>query len=258
MEFYHRGNWIVGTPVWVFPEQEMDDRIAKMICPHPEWAELGREVEQNPEDGIRYLVVTEKCPACGALRMRLLPEGAIEEPFDYSIPESGPWYERLYNLGNFVMLVRRYQNNPNVPPSFMTRIETPSGNVHTGTIQIPTLLFSPAAVEQLVDMERVIKLGPDRYAAYRILKEGRKTKEERDDIKMHTQTLDKIIQEIGPESIAAAKTLLEAEVDHEIEDMKQYQAAAIAEQAEQETQEMEKQVEEPKARARKKKSKKGK
>lgn len=223
MEFYPRGNWIVGTPIWVLDDQTIDDRMVKMLCPHPEWKETERKIETNEEDGQEYLVVREECPVCNAIRVRLLPTNIPEEPFDFTIPERGPWYERLYNLGNFIILTRRYQNNPNVPPSFMARVETQAGSVHSSTVQMETLLFSPAALEAIADMERMLKLGPKRYANFRILKEGRKTKEEKDDIKAHSDTLAKVISDIGPESIAAARTIFEAEIDHEIQEMEEYQ-----------------------------------
>lgn len=227
MEFYQRGNWAVSTPLWVLDDQTMEDRMSMMVCPHPQWKEVNRQVIENPEDGIKYLTITEKCQACGALRMRLLPEGVPEEPFDYSIPEKGPWYERLYNLGNFIILVRRYQENEEVPPTFMTRVETPQGNVHTGMIQMPTLLFAPAAVDLMKNMETVVKLGPKRYAEYRILREKRRTKREKDDIREHGDSLYRVAQDIGPESFAAAKALLEAEIDHESVEMEEYQIQAM-------------------------------
>jgi len=223
VEFYPRGNWIVGTPIWVLEDQDEQERITMMLCPHPQWKEIARAQETNPEDGKTYLVVSEECTVCEAKRLRLLPAGIPEEPFDYSIPEKGPWYERLYNLGNFVILVRRYNNNPEVPPSYMTRTETQAGNVHTGVVQLETLLFSPAALEQIVDMERMMKLGPKRYAGYRILKEGRKTKEEKTDIQAHADALGKVVQDIGPESIAAARAIFEAEIDQEATEMEEYQ-----------------------------------
>jgi len=224
VEFYPRGNWIVGPPIWVLEDQDEQERISMMLCPHPQWKEIARAQETNPEDGKTYLVVSEECTVCGAKRLRLLPAGFPEnEPFDYSIPEKGPWYERLYNLGNFVILVRRYNNNPEVPPSYMTRTETQAGNVHTGVVQLETLLFSPAALEQIVDMERMMKLGPKRYAGYRILKEGRKTKEDKADIQAHADALAKVVQDIGPESIAAARAIFEAEIDQEAADLEEYQ-----------------------------------
>lgn len=103
MELYPRGNWIVGTPIWVFKDQEIVDKMAKMICPHTQWAEGSRETTLNPEDGIKYLIIKEECTECGAIRMRWAPEVVPEEPFDYSIPTRGPWYERLYDLGNFMI-----------------------------------------------------------------------------------------------------------------------------------------------------------
>lgn len=224
MEFYPRGNWIVGTPIWVLEDDDLGNRMTKMLCPHPQWKEAGRAKEVNPEDGKEYLIVTEECPVCDAKRLRLLPADIPEEPFDYSIPQTGPWYERLYNLGNFVILVRRYQNNPNVPPSFMTRVETQAGNIHTGIVQLETLLFSPAALEQIADMERMMKLGgPKRYASYRMLKEGRKTREEKTDIQAHAEALGKVVQDIGPESIAAARAIFEAEIEQEAAEMEEYQ-----------------------------------
>lgn len=207
----------------MFEDQEVDDRVSKMLCPHPEWKETGRTKETNPEDNTEYLIITEECPVCNARRVRLLPAAIPEEPFDYSIPQTGPWYERLYNLGNFIILARRYQNNPNVPPSYMTRVETQAGNVHTGIIQLETMLFSPSAIEQISDMERMLKLGPKRYANYRILKEGRKTKEEKTDIQTHAEALGKVVQDIGPESIAAARTIFEAEIDQEAAEFEEYQ-----------------------------------
>lgn len=199
--------------------------MKKMLCPHPEWKEIGRAQETNPEDGKQYLVISEECTACESRRLRLLPPGYPEtEPFDSSIPEKGAWYERLYNLGNFIILSRRYDNNPEVPPSYMTRIETQAGNVHTGIVQLETYLFSPAALEQIADMERLIKLGgPKRYAGYRILKEGRKTKEEKTDIQTHADALGRVVQDIGPESIAAARAIFEAEIPQEAADLEEMQ-----------------------------------
>lgn len=241
MEFFPRGNWIVGEPQWVFEDQTLEDRMKMMLCPHPEWKEIGRAKETNPDDGKEYLVISEECSACGARRLRLLPPGFTEdEPFDSSIPQTGPWYERLYNLGNFVILVRRYDNNPEVPPSYMTRIETQAGNVHTGVVQIQTPLYSPAALEQIVDMERMMKLGPKRYAGYRILKEGRKTKEDKADIQAHADALGKVVQDVGPESIAAARAIFEAEIDQEAAELEEFQIQIMEKQVAERRAEIEK------------------
>lgn len=93
-------------------------------------------LDQQPNTGEAIWSVTEDCSVCQANRFRWIPEKIKGECFDYSTPESGPWYERLYNLGNFVILSRRYQNNPTVPLSFMTRVETQAGHVHTGIVQL--------------------------------------------------------------------------------------------------------------------------
>jgi hypothetical protein len=106
----------------------------------------------------------------------------------------------------------------------MTRVETQAGNIHTGIVQLETLLFSPAALEQIADMERMMKLGgPKRYASYRMLKEGRKTREEKTDIQAHAEALGKVVQDIGPESIAAARAIFEAEIEQEAAEMEEYQ-----------------------------------
>lgn len=215
MEYYPRGNWIVSTPIWVLKDQDLDDRMAKMVCPHPQWAEVSRGVDENSNDGLKYLVVSEKCAECGAIRMRLLPEGVPEEPFDYSIPTKGPWYERLYGFENFTILVRRYSNNPDVPPSFMVRVDTEAGNAHTGMVQIPTWLFSPAAAQILKDMGTVAKAGPKRFADFLILKEGRSGKQEKSDIRALADSLFRVAQDIGPDSYSAARANLEAEIDQE-------------------------------------------
>lgn len=197
-----------------------------MLCPHPEWKEIARANETNPVNGKEYLVVSEECSVCKARRLRLLPAELREadEPFDYSIPQSGPWYEKLYNnLGNFIILVRRYDRNPTVPPAYMSRIETQAGNIHTGIAQLETPLFSPAALEQIKDMERMMKLGPKRYAGYRILKEGRLTKQEKTDIQAHADALGRVVQDIGPESIAAARAMFEAEIDQESAELEELQ-----------------------------------
>lgn len=233
MEFYPRGNWIVGTPIWVFKDQEIGDRMAKMVCPHAKWVDAGRHTEDNPEDGLKYLVVSEKCAECGAIRMRLLQEGVPEEPFDYSIPVRGPWYERLYGFENFVILVRRYQNNPNVPPSFMTRVETSQGNVHTGMMQLPTMLFSPAAVQVMKDMATVARVGAKKYADFLILKGGRQGKRAKDDIRDLADSLFRVAQDIGPESHAAATATLQAEIEQEADEMEQYEIQAMEQEVEQ-------------------------
>lgn len=233
MEFYPRGNWIVGTPIWVFKEQDIVDKMAKMVCPHLQWTEAERQTELNPEDGITYLVVKDQCGECGAIRMRLIPTSLPEEPFDYSTPMAGPWYERLYDLGSLFVLIRRYQNNPDVPPSFMTRALTKSGNVHVGMVQLETLLFSPAGYEMMRDMEKVAKLGPKKYADLRILKEGRSRKREKQEIKEHADSLFSVAQEIGPESIAAAKSVFEAEIESESAEAEEYEIQAMEEEVKQ-------------------------
>lgn len=233
MEFYPRGNWIVGTPIWVFQDQPIVDKMTKMVCPHSQWTEASRETELNPEDGIKYLIVKEECGECGAIRMRLLPADLPEEPFDYSIPTKGPWYERFYDFGNLAVLIRRYQNNQDVPPSFMTRVNTPSGNVHTGMVQLPTLLFSPAGLELTKDLEKVAKLGPKRYADFRILKEGRHRKRDKKDIQEHADSLFRVAQEIGPEGIAAVKSIFTAEIDHESAEAEEYEIQAMEEEVQQ-------------------------
>jgi hypothetical protein len=192
-----------------------------MVCPHPKWVEENREKEDL--GGTEYLVITEKCVVCGAIRGRALPASMAEEPFDYSTPQSGLWYERLYNLGNFVILARKFQNNPERPPSYMTRVETQAGHVHVGMAELDTPLFSPSALQEIEDMERMLKLGPKRYASFRILKEGLTRKEQKDEIQLHATTLAQVVQDIGPESIAAARTLFEAEIDHEIQEQEEIQ-----------------------------------
>lgn len=234
MGFYPRGNWIVGSPIWALKDLDINDRIKMMLCPHPQWVEVGRDKELISE--IECLVINEKCPICGATRGRAIPMELSAEPFDPSTPTSGPWYERLYNLGNFVLLSRRYQEHSRAPITFMTRVETQAGNVNATSTAIDTPFFSPAALEHIADMETMIKLGPKRYVSFRILKDGRKTKEEKDDVKEHADSLVKVVQDVGRESIAAARTIFEAETDHEIQEQEELQI-----------QEMEREVAERKA-----------
>jgi hypothetical protein len=220
VELYQRGNWFVSTPILVFNPKDPEKGEAMMICPHSQWAEVKREmVDEDPDAHGKYLAVSEKCTACSSIRVRLLPESVPQEPFDYSIPTEGSWYERLYNLGNFVLLVRRYNNNPEVPPTYMTRVETQSGSVQTSLNQLPTALLSPAAVRHIEDMEKLIKLGPKRYVDFRILKEAWNTKEDKDLVRAHAENLVKVIQEIGPESIGAAKSILQTEEAREDAEM---------------------------------------
>jgi hypothetical protein len=248
VEFYRRGNWIVGTPIWVFPgaalpgaeEPTQEDRIQKMICPHPSWRVEESALAADQETGEPIVdenfgepvfVVKEICPVCGAIRFRYIPESKKDEPFDYSIPTKGPWYERLYNFGNFTVLVRRYQNNPTVPPSFMTRVDTPSGASYTGMHQIGTLLFSPSVLELLESMQNMARVGPERYYSFRILKEGRRSKREKEDIKREMESLARVVSEIGPESISSAQAIMEAEPQQETADMEDYEIEEMERQA---------------------------
>jgi hypothetical protein len=202
----------------VIPGEEANEsHVVKMTCPHPQWAVVNEKVETDPE-GKKGLVVMEKCVACNALRVRILPEGAPEEPFDYSIPVSGHWYERLYNFGNFVILARVYQDNKEVT-TYMTRVETPAGNVHSGMVNLNTLFFSSSALHQIYDMELMLKFGPKRYVDYRIFQEGRQAKQEKADVQKHADTLFKVVQDIGVESIVSAKAIMEAEVDRDAEEV---------------------------------------
>lgn len=244
MEFYHHGNWAVSAPV--VDSEDGEELRRKMTCPHPQWTEVRRDTTDDPDEHIKYLTITEICSACGALRVRLFPEGIPEEPFDYSIPLHVSWYERLYNLGNFTILVRRFLQGKEDPPVFMMRVETPTGNVHTGTVTIGTLLFSPAAVEVTKDMERVMKLGPKRYADFRALKEARHTKREKSLVRQYGESLFKVAQDIGPESLAAASALLEGEIGHESAEMEDYEIQA-----------MEREVKYRKTAAQKRKAQKG-
>lgn len=231
MRFYNYGNWAVGEPV---VESETPEELRlKMTCPHPQWMEVNRDTTTIPEDEtLKYLTITEACSVCKALRVRLFPEGVPEEPFDYSIPLNISWYERLFNLGNFTILSRRFMQGTN-PPVFMTRVETPprvetpEGNVHVALLPIDTLLFSPAALERTKDMELMAKLGPQRYAEFRILKEGLKTKPEKDLVRQYGESLLKVVQDIGPESIVAARTLLEGEIALESAEMEEYEIQAM-------------------------------
>ena len=235
MEWYRRGNWVVGTPIWTDPEGFTGPEvIAKMICPHPSWTiqEAGRAEDpstepptpiKDPASGDFIWNVAEHCALCDAIRFRWIPETLKNEPFDYTVPQAGPWYERLYNLGNFVILARRYQNNPNVPPSFMTRVETEAGHVHTGMVQIPTLLFSPSALDQIADMERMMRLGPQKYIKLRALKEGKTRRDQLKDLEAHATTLAQVVQDVGAESVEAARAIFEAEIEHETAEAEEYQ-----------------------------------
>lgn len=229
MEFYRRGNWIVGTPIWVLKQdQPEDDRVLKMICPHPSWRveESAVAVDEKGQPvvdemfGEPVFVVKEVCPICGGIRFRYIGESKKDEPFDYSIPQKDPWYERLYNFGNFTVLVRRYQNNPNVPPSFMARVDTPSGAVYTGMYQLSTLLFSPAVIELFEVMQNMLRVGPQRWASYRILKEGRKGIAKKE-IQQEAEALARVVSEIGPESLEAATAVIQAEPEQEAADMEE-------------------------------------
>jgi hypothetical protein len=184
-------------------------------------------VTENPEDQAKYLTITEQCSTCGTLRIRLLPEGIPEEPFDNSIPEKGAWYERLYNLGNFTILVRRYHNNPKELPAFMTRVESAAGNVETSTLQLKTLLFSPAALDMVTSIERIGKVGAKRYADFLTLSKGINRKREKDQIRAYADSLFRLAQDIGPESIEAAKFILEPEIKHESVEMEEYEIQAL-------------------------------
>jgi hypothetical protein len=225
VEFYNRGNWAVSAPV--VEADDADELVLKLTCPHPQWVEINRDTTApDPDDPtIKYLTITEACAVCKSLRVRLLPEGISEkdEPFDFSVPVNISWYERLYNLGNFTILVRRYQQGGGNPPIFMRRVETPAGNVHSVVDPMDTLLFSPSALVTTKDMEAMAKLGPKRYADFRILKEGRVTKPEKDIVRLYGESLLKVVQDIGPESIAAARTSFEGEIEQESAEMEEYQ-----------------------------------
>lgn len=227
LEFYQRGNWAVSTPVWIFPDQTDEERIAMMVCAHPHWDVGKKEITENPSDQAKYLTVTEQCSTCGALRVRLLPEGIPEEPFDNSIPQTGAWYERLYNFGNFTILVRRYYNGPKDPPNYMVRVETAAGTVETSTLRLKTLLFSPAALDMVNTVERVVQVGPKRYADFITLKQGILRKKAKDQIRAYADSLFRIAQDVGPESIAAAKSILEPEIKHEAIEMEEYEIQAL-------------------------------
>lgn len=229
MESFERGNWLVQTPIWVIPgekigeETTQEKHIARMTCPHPQWVETKKESADIYGNGEMFTLVAEQCPVCQAYRARIFPQSIPEEPFDFSIPKTGPWYERLYDLGNFVILARRYNNNPTRPPTYMSRVETKAGNVHTSMAEFDTLLFSPSVLNVIKDMEGMLKLGPQRYVAFRILKEGRKSKAEKDWVQEFAKTLAKVVEDVGPESISAARTIFEAEINQEIAEMEEIQ-----------------------------------
>ncbi len=258
-QYYPRGNWWVQTPIWTVDAEgeplSEDQVIAKMICPHPSWTvqESGPAMDRedpskpviDPETGQGVWQVVETCPLCGAIRFRWIPESMKDEPFDYSVPQTGPWYERLYNLGNFTILSRRYRENENVDPNYMTRVETPAGHAHTGMIMLGTWLFSPAALDQIGDMERMLKMGPQRYVKFRSLKEGRNRRDQIKELEDHATTLAQVVQDIGPESIAAARAIFEAEVDQEAAELEELRI-----------QEMEREVAQRKREAAERKSKK--
>lgn len=226
MRFYNIGNWAVSEPV--VDSEDPEELQLKMTCPHPKWEEISRDTTVDPEDETnKYLTITEACAVCKALRIRLFPEGMPEEPFNFAIPLNVSWYERLFNLGNFTILSRRFFQGSNNPPVFMTRVETPAGNVHLALLPIDTLMFSPAALERTKDMELMAKLGPKRYVDFRVLKEGLKTKPEKDLIRRYADLLVKVVQDIGPESLIAARTLLEGEIGLESAEMDEYEIQAM-------------------------------
>lgn len=243
VEFYKRGNWIIGTPIYPLASEDLEARMQAMSCPHCEYKEVDRTVEEI--DGEEYIVVKEECPECPAIRMRLFPTDLPEEPYDPT-PPAGPWWERLYNFGNFTILVRRH-TFPGRPPYYLTRIDTAGGNAHAGFHPGPNDIFAPAALHQLQDLERMLKLGPERYVSFRALKERLTRKAEKDDLIVHAKTLFPVAQEIGPEGVAAARDILEREVDNEIAEMEEFAAAEMERQAE----EMKKQAEEIRKRKKK-------
>lgn len=247
---------MVSTPIWVLKKnQSLDDRVSKMIDPHASWQIEEASIAVDPETkeptideatGEPVFVVKEVCPVCGAIRFRYIQESKKNEPFDYSIPTKDPWYERLYNLGNFTVLVRRYQDNPNVPPNFMARVDTPTGGVYTGMYQIGTLLFSPAVLELLQVMQNMARIGPQQYASFRILKEGRKTKQAKEEILRETEALARVVSEIGPESIAAAQAVMEAEPEQEAADMEEFEIQEMERQVQLRREQFQKRRQKPK------------
>lgn len=225
VEYYRRGSWIVGTPVYPLPEDDLAARIQAMACPHPEYQEVERRTEDVEGQG-KHLVIVERCPLCPAIRWRMLPVAGPQESFDPSMPMEGPWFERLYNFGSFTLLARRHQQPGMV--MFLTRVETPSGKVHSGFVPLEMPLFSAAALELISDLERVLKLGPDRYVSYRSFRESGVKKS---DLKTHVSTLFPVAQEIGPEGVASAKATIEQEIESEIVEFQEQAAAEMEEQA---------------------------
>lgn len=236
METYRRGNWFVSTPVFVQPgdeEENLEAKMAFMVCPHPEYEEENQETKYFEEEEREYLMIVESCVLCGGRRMRLFPTDLPPEPFDPSIPTNAPWWERLYDFGNFKILVRRMQSAPGVAPNFLTRVETASGKVHAGFVQLEVMIYAPAGIEQCEDFQRVLNLGPERYVNFRSFREGRSSPEEKENLKLHVETLWPVASEIGAEAVASAKAVLEQEVEVELLEMEEYEAQAMAEKAEQ-------------------------
>ncbi|MCI0529602.1 MAG: hypothetical protein L0Y56_19340, partial [Nitrospira sp.] len=198
VDTFRRGNWYVSTPVLVQSEAEEDPQAfyTFMMCPHPEYQEVSRETFYSEEEEREYLAIHESCVLCGGVRFRLYPTDLPPEPFDPSIPTNAAWWERLYDFGNFKILVRRMKPVAPDTYTYLSRIETASGNVHVSFTVIEGIIFSPAAVEELADLERILKLGPEGYVEFRAMREKRSSPEAIGEIQQHAETLYPVAIEI--------------------------------------------------------------
>lgn len=251
---FQRGPWTVVTPIFSSekPTQEEMDRF--ITCPHPSWeiAQSGPVVDEknelviDPEIGEPVFNVVERCPICGGVRFRYIPLRLKDEPFDYSIPTKEPWYERLYNLGNFSVLSRRLLP-PDETIDYMTRVDTPSGaSFHTYFSDTKTQYFSPSVLGLLAILNDVARVGPEQYAAFKILKEGHKTKQAKQRMRERAETLGRIVSEIGPESLASAQAIMEAEPENEAADMEEWEIGQMEREAQLRREQLQKRRQKPK------------
>lgn len=255
---FRRGSWTVVTPIFVSPSGSpptIEEQSLFMTCPHPSWEikESGPMVDKetkepilDPQTGEAVFSVTERCPICGAFRFRYIPLAQKDEPFDYTIPTKEPWYERLYNLGNFTVLSKRLLPSDETI-QYLTRVDTPSGATYSIVFgDMRTVLFSPSVIRLLEILGDVARVGPEQYAAFKILKEGRKTKAAKEEVQEEAAQMGQIVSEIGPESLASAQAIMEAEPEKEAADIEEWEINQMEREAQLRREQLQKRRQKPK------------
>lgn len=234
--WYPAGKWLVSTPIYAGKEEELEKAL---MCPHGTYQEEKREVIPVEETGIPELIIVQKCTGCVSKRFLRYPmeEPAEQELFKQSTPPvptevACADYERTYNFGTFQVLVRRHDPYPGAPLAFLV-IVTVGAQRYAQILPTDELSFAGSGIRVLQAMDRVLRLGPDRYANVTLLEE-RRMRSDLPEKQRDARELFAIAQALGPLIAQAAAGLQEEAVKEAGEAQEQEVAAFEAHIAENE------------------------